>query len=46
MAVFLFKRVRNVIKKAVSICVIVLQDLDRKAKKIQLHNFKVSSTTV
>ena len=44
MAVFLFKRVRNVIKKAVSICVIVLQD--RKAKKIQLHNFKVSSTTV
>ena len=30
MAVFLFKRVRNVIKKAVSICVIILQD--RKVK--------------
>ena len=39
-----FKCVRNVIEKAVSTCVIILQD--RKVKKIQLHNFKVSSTTV
>ena len=45
MAVFFwFKCVRNVIEKAVSTCVIILQD--RKVKKIQLHNFKVSSTTV
>ena len=36
-AFFLFKRVRNVIKKAVSICVIILQD--RKEKKF---NFTIS----
>ena len=41
---FWFKCVRNVIEKAVSICVIILQE--RKVKKIQLHSFKVSSTTV
>ena len=35
---------RNVIEKAVSICVIIsLQD--RKVKKLQLYNIKVSSRT-
>ena len=33
---------RNIIEKAVSICVIILQD--RKVKKRQLHNIKVSNT--
>ena len=39
-----FKCVRNVIENAVSISVTILQD--RKIKKIQLYNIKVSSTTV
>ena len=34
---------RNVMEKAVSICIIILQD--RKVKKFQLHNIRVSSTT-
>ena len=38
------KCVRNVIEKAVTLCVINLQD--RMVKKLQLHNIKVSSTTV
>ena len=37
--------VRNVIEKAVSICVIIQQDWKVK-RKLQLHNIKVSSTTV
>ena len=44
MAVFFFECVKNVIEKAVSICVIILQD--SKVKKLELHNIKVSSTTV
>ena len=40
----LFKCVRNVIEKAVSICVIILQG--RKVTKNNLYNFKVSSKTV
>ena len=39
-----FKCAKNVIEKPVSICAIILQD--RKVKKIQLKNIKVSSTTV
>ena len=37
--------VKNVIEKAVSICVIIQQDWKVK-RKLQLHNIKVSSTTV
>ena len=37
--------VKNVIEKAVSICVIIQQDCKVK-RKLQLHNIKVSSTTV
>ena len=44
MAVFLVKCVRNIIEKGGSICITILQH--RKVKKIQLHNFKVSSATV
>ena len=39
-----FQRVRNVIEKAVSICVINLHNT--KVKKLQIPNIKVSSTTV
>ena len=37
--------VKNVIEKALSICVIIQQDWKVK-RKLQLHNIKVSSTTV
>ena len=37
--------VKNVIERAVSICVIIQQDWKVK-RKLQLHNIKVSSTTV
>ena len=40
----LFKCVRNVLEKAVSRCVIILQE--RKVTKNNLYNFKVSSKTV
>ena len=42
---FLTNCVKNVIEKAVSICVIIEQDCKVK-RKLQLHNIKVSSTTV
>ena len=45
MAVFFTNCVKNVIEKAVSICVIIQQDCKVK-RKLQLHNIKVSSTTV
>ena len=46
MAVFFFTNcVKNVIEKVVSICVIIQQDCKVK-RKLQLHNIKVSSTTV
>ena len=43
--VFFTNCVKNVIEKAVSICVIIQQDCKVK-RKLQLHNIKVSSTTV
>ena len=43
--VFSINCVKNVIEKAVSICVIIQRDCKVK-RKLQLHNIKVSSTTV
>ena len=43
--VFFTNSGKNVIEKAVSICVIIQQDCKVK-RKLQLHNIKVSSTTV
>ena len=43
--VFFTNCVKNVIEKAVSICVMIQQDCKVK-RKLQLHNIKVSSTTV
>ena len=46
MAGFFFTNcVKNVIEKAVSICVMIQKDCKVK-RKLQLHNIKVSSTTV
>ena len=46
MAVFLFKRVRNVIEKAVSICVIIQKDRKVKNSTLEYKSFEDNSMKI